>query len=308
MLKSMRDIFTLCFSDYEIINTMLNSSKCEFWLGEVPFLGHVLSEEGIFVDPGKVRDVLNWKPPKSLHQVRSFLGLAGYYRRFIPNFSKTTKPITDLLKKGGKFMWNAGRDEVFQTLKKLLTTSLVLAQPDITKSFDAYCDVSGTGLGCVLKQEGRVIAYSSRQLRHHEEHYRTHDLELATVVLALRTWRYYLLRNVIHIFTDHKSLKYIFTQPDLNMCQRRWMELIKDYDLEVHYHPRKVNVIVDALSCKAHCNYLLVVPLTREESSRCSSLQCDPHSFFEKGNHCYSSARCWCVPHQDKVDRGRSQG
>jgi hypothetical protein len=113
------------------------------------------------VDPGKVQEVLDWKPLRTVHQVRSFLGLAGYYRRFILNFSKIAKPITDLLKKEEKFVWNAERDEAFRTLKKLLTTSPVLAQPNIAKSFDVYCDASGTELGCILMQEGRVIAYSS---------------------------------------------------------------------------------------------------------------------------------------------------
>jgi hypothetical protein len=115
-------------------------------------------------------------------------------------------------------------------------------------------------------QGGQVISYSSRQLRRHEEHYPTHDLELAALVMALRTWCHYLLGNTVHIHTDHKSLKYIFTQPDLNMRQRRWLELIKDYKLEVHYHPGKANVIADALSRKAHCNYLPSVRLTGEES------------------------------------------
>jgi hypothetical protein len=131
--------------------------------------------------------------------------LASYYRRFIPNFSKIAKPITDLLKKGEKFVWNAGRDEAFQTLKKLLTTSPVLAQPDITKSFDVYCDASSTGLGCVLIQEGRVIAYSSRQLWHHEEYYLMHDLELAVVVHSLQTWCHYLLGNVYSAFCSHEK-------------------------------------------------------------------------------------------------------
>jgi hypothetical protein len=108
-------------------------------------------------------------------------------------------------------MWSKECDEAFQTLKKLLTTSPMLAQRDIAKSFDVYCDTSGTSLGCVLMQEERVISYSSRQLRHHEEHYPTHDLELAAVVMALRTWRHYLLGNVVYIYTDHKSLRYIFT-------------------------------------------------------------------------------------------------
>jgi hypothetical protein len=161
--------------------------------------------------------VLDWKPSRTVHQVHSFLELIGYYRRFIPNFSKITKPITDLLKKDEKYVWNVEHDEAFQTLKKLLTTSPVLAQPDIMKSFDGYCDASCTRLGCVLIQDGHVIVYSSRQLRRHEDHYLMHDLELATVVLALRTWRHYFLGNVVHIFTDHKSLKYIFTQADLNM-------------------------------------------------------------------------------------------
>jgi hypothetical protein len=159
-------------------------SKCEFWINEVPFLGHVISSEGIVVDPGKVQDVLDWMLPKSVHQVRSFLGLAGYYRRFILNFSKISKPITELLKKDNKYVWSKDCNEAFQTLKKLLTTSLVLAQPDISMSFDVYCDASGTGLGCVLMQEGRVISYSSQQLRRHEEHYPTHDLELAVVVMT----------------------------------------------------------------------------------------------------------------------------
>jgi hypothetical protein len=138
----------------------------------------------------------------------------------------------------------------------LLTTTPVLAQSDIEKPFDVYCDASGSGLGCVLMQEGRVIAYASRQLRRHEEHYPTHDLELAAVVHALKIWRHYLLGNICHLYTGHKSLKYIFTQSELNMRQKRWLELIKDYDLEIHYHLGKANVVADALSHKASCLYL----------------------------------------------------
>ncbi|WVZ71620.1 hypothetical protein U9M48_020187, partial [Paspalum notatum var. saurae] len=143
---------------------------------------------------------------------------------------------------------------------KLLTSAPVLAQPDVTKPFDVYCDASGDGLGCVLMREGRVIAYASRQLRKHEANYPTHDLELATVVHALKIWRHYTLGNTCHIYTDHKSLKYILTQPELNMRQRRWLELIKDYDLEIHYHPGKANVVADALSRKAHCNFIEARP------------------------------------------------
>jgi hypothetical protein len=225
-------------------------------------LGHVDSPEGIAVNPSKVKEVLDWKPPTTVSKVQSFLGLAGYYRRFILNFSKIVKPVTELLKKESKYVWSDACDEAFKLLKKLLTTSPVLAQPDTDKPFNVNCDASGTGLGGVLIQEGRVISYSSRQLRRHEEHYPIHDLELAAVVMALRTWRHYLLGNMVHIYMDHKSLKYSFTQPYLNMRQRRWLKLIKDYELEVHYHQGKANVIADALSHKAHCNYLPTTCLT----------------------------------------------
>ncbi|WVZ89230.1 hypothetical protein U9M48_035658 [Paspalum notatum var. saurae] len=238
-------------------------SKCAFWLKEVAFLGHILSAKGVAVDPSKVEDVLNWKQPQTVTEIWSFLGLAGYYRRFIKDFSKIAKPMTALTQKNAKFAWSPKCEEAFGTLKKLLTSAPVLAQPDITKPFDVYCDASGSGLGCVLMQEGRVIAYASCQLRKHEVNYPTHDLELLAVVYALKKWRHYLLGNTCHIYTDHKSLKYIFTQPELNMRQRRWLELIKDYDLEVHYHPGKANVVADALSRKAHCNFIEARPTVR---------------------------------------------
>jgi hypothetical protein len=166
------------------------------------------------------------------------------------------KPITSLLKNDTKFNWSSICNEAFEQLKVLLTIAPVLAQPDIEKPFDVYCDASGSGLGCVLIQEGQVIAYASRQLRRHEEHYPTHDLELAVVVHALKIWRHYLLGNICHIYTDHKSLKYIFTQSELNMRQRRWLELVKDYELEIHYHPGKANVVADALSHTTSCHCL----------------------------------------------------
>jgi hypothetical protein len=186
---------------------------------EVPFLGHVVSLEGIVVDPSKMKEVLDCKPPMIVSEVRSFLGLVGYYQRFIPNFSKIVKPVTELLKKESKYVWSDACDEGFKLMKKLLTTSPMLAQPNTDKLFNVYCDASSTGLGGVLMQEGRVISYSSRQFRHHEEHYPTHDLKLAAVVMTLRTWRHYLLGIMVHIYTDRKSLKYIFIQLDLNMRQ-----------------------------------------------------------------------------------------
>ena len=162
--------------------------------------------------------------------------------------------MTELLKKGVRFNWDDKCEQTFQTLRRLLTSAPILAQPDITRPFDIYCNASGTGLGCVLMQDQRVIAYASRALRRHEENYATHDLELAAVVHALKIWCHYLLGNLVHIYSDHKSLKYIFTQSELNLRQRRWLELIKDYDLEIHYHPGKANVVADAMSHKASCS------------------------------------------------------
>ncbi|WVZ89916.1 LOW QUALITY PROTEIN: hypothetical protein U9M48_036264 [Paspalum notatum var. saurae] len=217
-------------------------------------LGIFPVEKGVAVDPSKVKDVRIGSSRKPS---------PGYYRRFIKDFSKIAKPMTSLTKKNAKFVWGPKCEDGFRELKKLLTTAPVLAQPDVTKPFDVYCDASGQGLGCVLMQEGRVIAYASRQLRKREANYPTHDLELAAVVHALKIWRHYLLGNTCHIYTDHKSLKYIFTQPELNMRQRRWLELIKDYDLEIHYHPGKANVVADALSRRAHCNVIEARPMAR---------------------------------------------
>jgi hypothetical protein len=233
-------------------------SKCEFWLDTVKFLGHTISSDSISVDPSKVQEVMDWKPPTSVHQIRSFLGLAGYYRRFIPDFSRIAKPMTELLKKGVKFSWDQKCEDAFHTLRAHFTTAPVLAQPGVSKPFDIYCDASGTGLSCVLMQNNRVIAYASRALRTHEQNYPTHDLELAAVIHALKIWRHHPMGTKCHIYTDHKSLQYIFTQADLNMRQRCWLELIKDYDLEVHYHPGKANVVADALSRKVHCSCLSV--------------------------------------------------
>jgi ribonuclease HI len=138
---------------------------------------------------------------------------------------------------------------------------LVLIMPDLQKGFDIYCDACRQGLGCVLMQEGHVIAYASRQLQKHELNYPTHDLELAAVVHALKIWRHYIMGTKCQVYTDHKILKYIFTQKDLNLRQCRWLELIKDYDLEIHYHLGKANLVVDALSRKEHVHATIVTQL-----------------------------------------------
>jgi hypothetical protein len=193
-----------------------------------------------------------------------FLGHAGYYQKFIEGFSKVAKRMTSLLEKGREFKWDEKCQDSFDQLKKRFMSPPVLVMPDLQKGFDIYCDACGQGLGCVLMQEGQVIAYASRQLQKHELNYPTDDLELAAVVHTLKIWRHYIMGTKCQVYTDHKSLKYIFTQKDLNLRQRRWLELIKDYDLEIHYHPGKANLVADALSWKEHVHSAFIVQLPDE--------------------------------------------
>ncbi|GJY74906.1 putative reverse transcriptase domain-containing protein [Tanacetum coccineum] len=173
-------------------------SKCDFWIHIVQFLGHLIDSQGLHVDPAKIEAVKNWTSPTTPTEVRQFLGLAGYYQRFIE------------------------------------------------------------GLGAVLMQRKKVISYASRQLKPHEENYTTHDLELGSVIFALKIWRHYLYGTKCTIFTDHKSLQHILRQKELNMRQRRWLELLADYDCEICYHPGKANVVADALSRKKRTKTLQV--------------------------------------------------
>ncbi|GJR73717.1 putative nucleotidyltransferase, ribonuclease H [Tanacetum coccineum] len=195
-------------------------SKCEFWLQQVTFLGHIVSADGIIMDPSK-------------------------------GFSRLALPLTQLMRKGEKFVWTDERQESFEELKRRLVSAPILTLPSGSGGFQIYSDASKKGLGYVLMQHGKVIAYASRQLKPYEVNYPTHDLELAAVVFALKIWRHYLYGEACDIFTDHKSLKYIFTQRELNMRQRRWLELLKDYDTNIQYHPGKANVVADALSRKS---------------------------------------------------------
>ncbi|XXG82456.1 hypothetical protein AAC387_Pa10g0402 [Persea americana] len=226
-------------------------SKCEFWSRQIQFLGHVISSEGIAVDPKKIEAILNWKQPSTVTEIRSFLGLAGYYGRFVNGFSTLATPMTKLTRKNEPFVWTDECEASFQELKNRLTSAPILTLPTTGGGFTIYSDASNKGLGCVLMQNGKVITYASRQLKNHEQNYPTHDLELAAVVFALKIWRHYLYGEKFEVMTDHQSLKYIFTQRDLNNRQRRWMELLNDYDLTIFYHPGKANVVADALSRKA---------------------------------------------------------
>ncbi|GJU54461.1 putative nucleotidyltransferase, ribonuclease H [Tanacetum coccineum] len=195
-------------------------SKCDFWIHIYNFLGHLNIIKELHVDPAKIELFKNWTSPATPTEVRQFLGLAGYYRRFIE--------------------------------------APYLALPEGNDNFVVYCDASLQGLGAVLMQREKVIAYASRQLKPHEENYTTHDLELGAVIFALKIWRHYLYGTKCTVYTDHKSLQHILRQKELNMRQRRWLELLADYDCEICYHPGKANVVADALSRKKRIKPLRV--------------------------------------------------
>ena len=165
-------------------------SNCEFWLTEVRFLGHVVSASGVSIDLEKVEAVMSWERPKSVFEIRSFLGLAGYYKTFMEDFSRIATPMTRLTRKGVKFDWDDRCEEAFQELKRRLTSAPILIVPDRRQGYTVYCDASRAGLGCVLMHFGRVVAYGSRQLKNHEHNYPTHDMDLAVVVFALKIWRH----------------------------------------------------------------------------------------------------------------------
>ncbi|GJZ35764.1 putative nucleotidyltransferase, ribonuclease H [Tanacetum coccineum] len=236
-------------------------SKCEFWISTVKFLGHVINSSGIHVDPTKIEAVKNWASPTTPSEIHQFLGLVGYYRRFIEGFSKIAKPMTELTQKNHKFNWGEEKETAFQLLKQKLCVAPILALPEGSDDFVVYCDASIKGLGDVLMQRMKVIAYASRQLKVHEKNYTTHDLELGAVVFALKIWRRYLYGTKCVVFTDHKSLQHILNQKELNMRQRRWIELLSDYDCEIRYHPGKANVVADALSRKERVKPLRVKAL-----------------------------------------------
>ena len=192
-------------------------SKCEFWLREVSFLGHIISEKGIRVDPKKIEVIIEWKPPRNVTKVRSLLGLAGYYRRFVKGFLMTTAPMTRLLQKNVRFEWSEKCQASFEKLKEFLTEASVLTQSTYGKEYMIFSDASLNGLGCVLIQEGKVVAYASRQLKPHEKNYPTHDLELAAIVFALKICRHYFYGEKCFIYIDHKSVKYFPSQRELNL-------------------------------------------------------------------------------------------
>lgn len=230
-------------------------SKCDFYKEQIQYLGHIISKEGIAVDPEKIKTIMEWPTPKDVADIRYFIGLARYYRRFVESFSRVAYPITSLQKKGKIFKWTMECPQSFEQLKQLLTTAPVLSIADPEKDYVVCIVGSKEGVGGVLMQEGKVIAYESRKLKEHEQKYSAYDLELTAVVHALKMWRHYLVGRIFFLMTDHHSLTSYFSQPTLNARQARWVDFLGGFDFEIKHLKGKENQVADALSRKVHCLY-----------------------------------------------------
>jgi hypothetical protein len=223
-------------------------SKCEFLKTSVEYLGHVISDQGIQVDPKKVESIVNWPVPKDVSALRSFLGLANYYRRFIQDYAKYTEPLNKLLRKDSEYLWNEDCQGAMDFLKEKLSSAPILRSADHSLPFQVTTDASDYAVGAVLSQEGRPVAYESRQMSPAEKNYAVHEKELLAIVHALKTWRHYLEGQEFDVITDHQSLRYLQTQDKLNRRQARWVELLQAYHFNILYKPGKTNVVADALS------------------------------------------------------------
>jgi len=225
-----------------------NLDKCTFCTDRVSFLGYVVTPQGIEVDEAKIEAIKSWPVPETITQVRSFLGLAGFYRRFVKDFSTIAVPLYELTKKGVTFHWGPTHEESFAALKDKLTHALLLQLPDFGKTFELECDASGVGIGGVLKQDGKQVAYFSQKLRDLSLNYSMYDKELYALVRSLQTWHHYLWPKEFVIHSDHESLKYIRSQNNLNTRHAKWVEFIESFPYVIKHKKGKDNVIADALS------------------------------------------------------------
>lgn len=228
--------------------------KCEFYKTSIEFLGHVISGDGISVDSKKIAAIQGWPTPKNIKELRAFLGLANYYRRFIRNFSQIAAPLTRLTKKDEYFVWDASTQQAFDQLKEVLCAAPVLQPPDPSLPYIVTCDASDYAVGAVLSQKNGsgewAVAFESRKLTDAERNYATYEKEILSIVHALRTWRHYVEGVPVAVYTDHSSLKYFLEQSTLSRRQVRWLEFLQGFgsDLTIQYLNGKSNVVADALS------------------------------------------------------------
>ncbi|KAK1602008.1 hypothetical protein QYE76_027113 [Lolium multiflorum] len=238
----------LCILRHEKL--FANLPKCHFAQNKLVFLGFVVSANGIEVDSSKVEAIHNWPTPTNVGQVRSFHGLAGFYRRFVKDFSTIACPLNELTKKNVPFVWGKAQQKAFDELKKRLTEAPLLALPDFAKTFEIECDASGLGIGGVLMQNGKPVAYYSEKLDGARLNYPIYDKELYALVRVLEVWQHYLWPKEFVIHSDHESLKYLKSQHNLNKRHAKWVEFIESFPYVIKYKKGKENVVADALSRK----------------------------------------------------------
>ena len=225
-----------------------NLGKCTFCTDRVSFLGYVVTPQGIEVDKAKIEAIESWSQPKTVTQVRSFLGLAGFYRGFVRDFSTIAAPLNELTKKHVPFVWGAAQEESFMVLKDKLTHAPLLQLPDFNKTFELECDASGIGLGGVLLQDGKPVAYFSEKLSGPSLNYSTYDKELYALVRTLETWEHYLWPKEFVIHSDHESLKHIKSQAKLNRRHAKWVEFIETFPYVIkHKKGKKMLLLMHCL-------------------------------------------------------------
>lgn len=224
-----------------------NQSKCKFGCKQIDYLGHIISGEGVAVDPEKVRCILEWPEPRNVKGVRGFLGLTGYYRKFVKDYGKLVKPLTELTKKDN-FSWGAEADAAFKLMKVIMTSPPVLVLPNFSLPFEVECDAAGRGIGAVLMQQRKPIAYFSKALSQGNLAKSVYEKELMALVLCIQHWRHYLLGKQFTVFTDHKSLKHFLQQRITSPDQQCWLAKLLGYQFEVKYKPGMDNKAADALS------------------------------------------------------------
>ena len=232
----------------------VKESKCAFGQPEIKFVGFIVKDNGVRPIPDKLQVINNWPKPKTVKHVRSFLGICGFYHRFIPAFASIATPLTNLLHKNKRWSWGASEDKSFGNLKRQLLQHVVLAHPDPLPPYHLYTDASETGTGAMLCQPDvfghlKLIACTSRKLNPHERNYVTHEKELLALVDALKKWRHYLQGPKVQVFTDNTCLKNIQTVPKPSTRQVRWIQFLQSFDLDIHHIPGRTNVVADILSC-----------------------------------------------------------
>ena len=228
-----------------------NLNKCAFLRPSITFLGFVISAAGISVDPDKTSAIREWPTPTSSSDVRSFHGLAQFYRRFIRNFSSIAAPLTELLK-ATSFEWSAPADRAFQQIKLALISAPALHLPDFDKLFDVATDASGSGIGAVLSQELHPISFFSEKLSEPKTRYSNYDRELYAVIQALKFWRHYLLHREFTLYSDHEALRFLHSQKKLSARHGRSVETLQDYTFSLRHRPGRENKVADALSWRSH--------------------------------------------------------